>query len=45
MYNRPVVAYLHNRAELPGLPPTVPVVKTLDALQEFFKTQLSHTRS
>ena len=44
-YNRPVVAYVHDRDELPGLPPTVPVVKTLKAVQEFFKTQLSQKSS
>ena len=44
-YNRPVVAYLDNRAELPGLPPTVPVVNTLKAVQEFVKTHLTRKSS
>ena len=39
-YNRPVAAYVHSKDELPGLPPTVPVVNTLKAVQEFIKTQL-----
>ena len=40
-YNRPLVAYVHERSELPGLPPTVPIVNTLVAVQEFIGAHLS----
>lgn len=39
-YNRPMIAYLHDPHELPGLPPTVPVVDTLKAVQEFVRPHL-----
>ncbi|UCE62620.1 MAG: molybdenum cofactor carrier protein [Nitrospirota bacterium] len=39
-YTRPLVAYLHDRSELPGLPPTVPMVNTLEGVQEFVKKNL-----
>ncbi len=39
-YKRPLVAYLHDRSELPGLPPSVTVVDTLEGVQEFVKTHL-----
>ena len=43
-YHRPVVAYLHHTDELSGIPPTVPVVKTLRAVQEFIEPHLSRNR-
>ncbi len=39
-YQRPLVAYLHDRSELPGLPPTVPIANTLEEVQEFVKKHL-----
>lgn len=39
-YQRPLVAYLHERSELSGLPPTVPIVNTLEGVQEFVLKQL-----
>ena len=39
-YQRPLVAYLHDRSELPGLPPTVPIVTTLKGVQEFVNKHL-----
>lgn len=39
-YRRPLVAYLQERAEIPQLPETVPVVRNLDALQTFVRAAL-----
>lgn len=39
-YNRPLVAYLHDREELPGLSPTIPMVNTLAAVKECIRTHL-----
>ncbi|MDX1410843.1 MAG: hypothetical protein R3351_01680 [Nitrospirales bacterium] len=39
-YRRPLVAYLHDQSELPGLPPSVPMVNTLEGVQEFVKKHL-----
>ena len=39
-YKRPVVAYLQDRTELPGLSPTVLIVNTLEAVQEFVRKHL-----
>ena len=39
-YKRPLVAYLHHMNELPGLPSTVPMVNTLEGVQEFVKKHI-----
>jgi len=39
-YKRPLVAYLHDRSELPGLPPTIPMFNTLESVQEFVNAHL-----
>lgn len=39
-YGRPLVAYLQERAEIPQLPETVPVVSDLEALQAFVRAAL-----
>ena len=39
-YKRPLVAYLHDISELPGLPSTVPMANTLEGVQEFVTTHL-----
>jgi predicted Rossmann-fold nucleotide-binding protein len=44
-YKRPLVAYLHDRSELPGLPLTVQMVNTLEGVQEFIIKHLPTGRS
>ncbi len=39
-YRRPVVAYLTDRSELPGLPETVPVASTLPEIETFLRGSL-----
>lgn len=39
-YRRPVVAYLKDRSELPGLPDTVTVTKTLGEVESFLRNNL-----
>jgi len=39
-YKRPLVAYLHERSELPGLPPAIPIANTLEDVQEFVNMHL-----
>lgn len=41
-YKRPLVAYLHEKSELPGLPSSVPVVNTLEGVQDFLLTHTFH---
>ena len=40
-YRRPIVAYLHDISELPGLPRGVPVVRSLAGVQEFVEKHLT----
>ena len=39
-YQRPVIAYINKRNELPGLSPTVPIVNSLEQVQEFVMRHL-----
>jgi len=39
-YRRPVVAYLANRSEVPGLPAEIPLATSLSAVQRFVRAAL-----
>jgi len=39
-YGRPVVAYLGDRSEVPGLPPEIPLATSLPAVQRFVRAAL-----
>ncbi len=36
-YRRPIAAYLDDRSDIPELPATLPILATLDEVQEFVK--------
>ena len=40
-YQKPIVAYLRNPDELPGIRSTISIASNLEAVQEFFKKYLS----